>query len=75
MTWKKINKAQARKIFNNFGTVYLLPSNMSTESNWGFPYGINQDEELTFEGAVNAFRYYNCNNELGRNVHYFIKSD
>ena len=73
MKWKKINKTQARKIFNNFGTIYLLPSNMSTESMWGFPYGINQETELTFDGAVNAFRYYNCNNELGRYVHYFIK--
>lgn len=71
--WKKINKAQARKVFNNLGTVYLLPSNLSSESMWGFPYGINQETELTFEGAVNAFRYYNCNNELGRYVHYFIK--
>ena len=75
MNWKKITKKQARKVFDNFGTVYLFPSKMSTESSWGFPCGINLDWELTFDGAVDAFRYYNCNTELGKGVCYFVKVD
>ena len=75
MIWKKVDKRKAERVFNGFGTVYLLPSKMRTDNMWMSPMPISLDWELTFVGAVNAFRYYNCNSELGKGVAFYLKEE
>lgn len=75
MAWKKINKRVAEGIFNSYGTVYLLPNKMHPDNIWVHPLGVNLECELTFDGAVNAFRYYNCNRECGTGVAYYVKEE
>lgn len=35
-------------------------------------YVEGQDEDLKFESVLNEFKYYNCNPDLGKSIHYYI---
>lgn len=70
---KRIPKVEARKLFNAGKTVYLLPSKVGTDSMWVKPHGVNNRDEQDFEKVINAYRYYNCNIELGRGLHYYVE--
>ena len=73
MEWKKISKDKARKIFDGFGVVYLLASKLNPYNGvWVSPVAISYDNEMSFDSAVNAYRYYNCNKECGMGVSYYI---
>lgn len=71
--WTKITKTMARKLFENFETVYLLPNKINPNNVWVRPFAINYDSELSFDGAVNHYKWYNCNNECGNIVAYYVK--
>lgn len=68
--YKKINKTQARKLFERGDWVYLMPSKIPFDSKWVTPAVIHREYELSFDGAVDAFVYYNCNSETGRCSYY-----
>jgi len=77
MDFKKINKTMARKIFDNGGTVYLVPCKVypSYDNMWVQPFELSkqnhgvESEDIcptAFDSIVNSFEYYNCqHNELG----------
>lgn len=71
--WKKVNKRIAEDRFCSYETVYLLPNKMRPDNIWCPPVGVNLESELTFDGAVNAFKFYNCNAECGTGVAYYLK--
>lgn len=69
---KKINKNQARKIFNNGGTVAILPCKMVPGGPWAFMSYINKDRDNDFEKTINAYEYYNCGAETGNYTAYYV---
>ena len=83
VSYKKVTKPTARKLFNSGTPVYLLPSKVNAfmvfDNNYkGFiqPVVISYKEdrgENQFDRTVNEFEYYNCNSEMGYYAHYFIK--
>lgn len=69
----RVNKTKARIKYNEGKTVYLIPDMMRLDNAWQFPYPINNErEDREFDDIVNSFRYYNCDNERGRGVKYFV---
>lgn len=87
--YKQLSKRMARKVFNDGTPVYLLPNKVSSEclrSDFkGFvsPCVVRYDkkEPLTnafgeqFDKVLAYFEQYNCNAELGRYAHYYIRLD
>lgn len=66
----RINKAQARKIYNNGGSVTIVPCNLRPGM-WGVD--ISNAGGYTFDQVVNAFSYYNCTgSEVGRYPAFYI---
>lgn len=75
MEFKKCNITKARSLYNKGVTIYLVPSKVypNFKAYWVKPYGINFSYKTEdFDTLVNSFRIYNCNYELGYNVHYYI---
>ena len=72
---KRINMTQARKMYNEGTSIYLLPSKAVPGSIWILPVKISRDESNPhdFDGEVNAYRYYNCTAETGKRVHFYIE--
>lgn len=69
-TWyKTISKVTAKRYHSNGEIVYVLPENASPLSPWNILGRIMPDKD--FESELNAYRYYNCNAELGKNVRFF----
>ncbi len=75
--YTRIRKDVARRLFNEGRTIYLTPSNVAvSDSNmWIKPYAIKNRSEKSFDDAVNAFEYYNCNYELGYYTNFWINEE
>lgn len=74
--FNRINKKQARNAFNAGLTVYVQASNLAIDSRLMTPYVVNHhniDDTETFDTMVNAFEYYNCDNERGRYATFYTK--
>ena len=78
-TWKKINKRQALKLFEAGQDVYVLPNKANPYSPWIEPALVNlaaqieSDLSFAFDMFCNSYRYYNCNNELGNSLAYYVE--
>ena len=75
--YTRINKAKARKEFENGNDLFILPCNVRLDSMWFEPVKINRfswwNGKRTFDNIVNEFEYYNCNNnELGKYTSFYI---
>lgn len=75
--YTRVRKDVARRLFNEGKTIYLTPSNVAaSDSNlWIKPLAIEQGEgkgKGEFDKQVNAFEYYNCNQELGYYTNFWI---
>ena len=73
---KRINKRIARKAYNNGLYVLFIPCKCSPTNTW-FNLGIWEHKQLdgqyeTFDKLCNAFEWYNCNNETGRYITFYI---
>lgn len=69
-TYKKVNKTQARTLFERGDWIFLMPSKIPFDSKWITPAVIHREYELSFDGAVDSFTYYNCNSGIGRCSYY-----
>jgi hypothetical protein len=69
---KKINKAEARKLFSRGRTIYLLPAKANARSPWIDYMSINK-RKGSFDKLVNSFEYYNCHAPFGNYAWYYIK--
>ena len=78
--FKKINKIQARKLYNNNVNIYIVPCKVYPDYNnvWIKPVKLNKEEhikncyEIDFDKIINNFEFYNCYTELGRYTSYYI---
>lgn len=69
----KINKATARKLFNEGKEIWMTACNMRPECGVLLNAPIYTD--LTdFDKAVNAFQYYNCDYERGYRVAFYLET-
>ena len=72
---KRITKAKARELYGKGREIYLIPSKIRMGA-MGYPIGVNkQSSETDFEKCINNFYYYNCNEETGKVIHYYIKEN
>lgn len=74
--FERIDKREARKLFDAGETILLVPSNMSFYDNirWSCAYTINKadvDEFGNFDTLINSYMYYNCNNETGKYIKFY----
>lgn len=85
MSYRKVTKPQAKKMFYQGVELYLLPCKvneialLSNSEYWVKPCVIqlkeDEEKEEQFEKWVNEFEYYNCNSQLGYYAHYYVKTD
>ncbi len=77
----RITKQKARQLVLGGEIVYALPSKLSPYNAWQPPTPIMQDcDDNTpiaewFEKWLDAFHYYNCNEETGKRIKFYIKTD
>lgn len=66
---EKINKAVARKMYNNGKKIMLCPCKMRPER-----FGVNVSIACgrSFDSLVNEFEYYNCSQPTGDYAAYYI---
>lgn len=68
----KINKAQARKLFNAGRDVVAIPCKMDPCNQfWAMGAVLNQDMGTDFDKACNQLEYYNCSSETGRYLAFY----
>lgn len=68
----RVTKKEARQLYNA-GGVYVLPSKVcpSFDNFWIQPMLLNNISLKTFDKALNEYKYYNCNDELGNCTRYY----
>lgn len=76
-TFKRINKAQAKRAYNNGLTVRFCPVNLRPGPPFRFDMDMNKVQqncaEVDFEQLVNAFEFYNCgSNETGKYTAFYV---
>lgn len=83
---KRINKTQARKLYNHDANIIIIPCKMYPNPGGGFDMAsyMNKaqlaaiyelpidDKELDFDTRVRNFEWYNCNYETGYYSHFYI---
>lgn len=79
ISWTRVNKRRAETLYNAGHTITITPVNMTLNHVWctyiriGHKLRFNSGEP--FDLLVNAFAYYNCNNEAGRYPAYYVRSE
>ena len=75
----RVNKNAAKRLVNEGYTIRVLPCKMRLANVWVDPYEINkaylEERETTFDKFCNSYSYYNCNNELGRYIAFYLYGD
>ena len=70
---EKINKTQARKMFNQGINLQMIPNKCNPNSAWfEGAYIFDNSDEDTFDTLVNKITRYNCNSELGYYLAYYV---
>ena len=75
ITIKQIQKRTARKLYESGETIYLQSSNFHPFGVWSQCIDIKKDinNSDSFDSVINAFEYYNCNNETGLYATFYKK--
>lgn len=72
---KRINKTQARKLYESYKPFIMVPSKCSPASPFAcliLPTEVPFNDK-TFEECYNEFKYYNCGyTETGMGIHFYI---
>lgn len=64
--YKRITKTEARRLFNNDNAILIAPVNYNINSPWHVEDILDKHYDAQdFDITVNAYTFYNCNNELG----------
>lgn len=79
VTYYRISKATARKLFDDGNVIGICPVNLNPSSFWGgmctFQKG-HKFENWGFDDFVNNFIYYNCQmKETGKYPKFFRRED
>lgn len=73
----RVQKQKARSLHKAGKTIYVLPSNIRLGNAWIQPCEIPAygEEDNEFDKFCNAYTYYNCNNECGKYIHFYIRTE
>ena len=71
ITWERVTKARARKVYESGGRVALSPV-LARWGVWVEPYIISNGTGGPFGLMVSMVEFYNCGAELGRYLAYYI---
>lgn len=76
----RVDKRKARIKYNDGKQVFLIQDMMRLPNEWQMPCPISNNNngsvmESDFDKRVRGFQYYNCDNECGRGVKYFVKQE
>lgn len=75
MGYTRIDKREARKMYENGGAVCMIASKLRIGSTaMGNPAVVGKHSGRSFEQAVNEFKYYNCNPTCGNEVHFYKRA-
>lgn len=67
LNYTRINKSEARKLYNLGRPIVVLPCKANPSSPWFSNSMFSKKSGRDFDALVNEFTYYNCNtSELGR---------
>ena len=73
LNYNRINKSEARKLYNLGKPIMILPCNANPNSPWFSNSMISKESGRDFDALVNEFIYYNCNtSELGRYPAFYV---
>lgn len=73
--YRRIDKRVARRLYDAGEDVLFIPCNMRPDNMWGLGIVENKyllGQEETFDKLVNAYTWYNCTNETGRYVAFYV---
>ena len=71
--YTRINKPEARKLYNLGRPVVVLPCKANPNSPWFSNSTVSKESGRDFDTLVNEFIYYNCNtSELGRRPAFYV---
>ena len=75
----RISKAAARKLYNENKAIYLCPVKLSPVNIWQGAMQVRKDcideYNRSFENVYNNFWYYNCDNERGNYIAFYVKEE
>lgn len=69
--FQRIQLRTARKLFQNGSEVYVIACKLRPDNLYMPAVKINPDYD--FDKFVNAYEFYNCNNETGKYSAFYIK--
>ena len=74
LNYTRINKREARKLYNLGRTITILPCKANPNSPWFSNSTISKEStDKGFDALVNEFTYYNCNtSELGHRPAFYV---
>ena len=74
LNYTRINKREARKLYNLATTITVLPGKANPNSPWFSNSTVSKEStDKDFDALVNEFTYYNCNtSELGHRPAFYV---
>lgn len=73
INYTRINKREARKLYNLDRPITILPCKANPNSPWFSNSTVSKESGRDFDALVNEFIYYNCNtSELGRYPAFYV---
>ena len=73
LNYTRINKPEARKLYNLGRPIVVLPCKANPNSPWFSNSAVSKESGRDFDTLVNEFIYYNCNtSELGRRPAFYV---
>ena len=70
----RVSKRTARSMYKMNFTIELIPRLINPRGMWMQGHSTNRthEEERDFDHIINAYEYYNCNNETGLYTAYYV---
>ncbi len=72
-TWERINKADARKLYDRGNDIYILPCKLDPDNHGGLMQG-PLNTVYPFETVVFNATRYNCHSTVGSYLAFYIKT-
>ena len=74
LNYNRINKSEARKLYNLGRTITVLPCKANPNSPWFSNSTVSKKStDKNFDALGNEFTFYNCNtSELGRRPAFYV---
>ena len=70
--YRRVSLTYVKKNLNKM--IFALPCNANIYSPWIEFFTYYKNDGVNFDSWRNQVEYYNCNNEIGRYLHYYIKA-